>query len=376
MPPATLQVRKPISMCAARAGRAVTPGGGKQAGSRSQTQMQCSNDRPDACEKFPVVSFAVLRSIPRAGKAAIGSGAFRQSHNEKVNARHALRAPFCTPVVRAAVQPEILSLMKTFLRYSDRRHRPFRRLRLAQQHLAVLHPAAAGAPVLLAHRGLAQTYTREDLERDTCTATRINPPEHEFIENTLPSMEAAFAAGADVVEFDVHPTTDGNFAVFHDWTLGCRTEGNGTTRDHTMADLKKLDVGYGYTADGGQTFPLRGKGVGLMPALDEVLTAFPDKRFLINVKSNDASEGEKLAAHIAKLSPQSQARLMVYGGTNPLEAFHAQLPVDPSRLEQIAEELPGALSPARLVRRRAGRLPRRPDAGAAQRRAVAVGMAE
>ena len=117
--------------------------------------------------------------------------------------------------------------------------------------------------MLLAHRGLAQTFTREDLERDTCTATRINPPEHAFIENTLPSMEAAFAAGADVVEFDVHPTTDGQFAVFHDWTLDCRTEGNGKTRDHAMADLKRLDVGYGYTADGGKTFPLRGKGVGL-----------------------------------------------------------------------------------------------------------------
>src|SRR5690606_27896728 len=61
-------------------------------------------------------------------------------------------------------------------------------------------------PVLLAHRGLAQTYTRENLERDTCTATLIYQPNHPFLENTLPSMAAAFAAGADVVELDVHPT--------------------------------------------------------------------------------------------------------------------------------------------------------------------------
>jgi glycerophosphoryl diester phosphodiesterase len=184
----------------------------------------------------------------------------------------------------------------------------------------------SGRPVLLAHRGLAQTYTREGLGRDTCTATRINPLEHAFIENTITSMRAAFAGGANIVELDVHPTTDGQFAVFHDWTLDCRTEGHGRTRDHAMADMKQLDVGYGYTADGGQTFPLRGKGVGLMPSLDEVLTALPDKQFLINVKSNDASEGEKLAGYIAKLSPQSQARLMVYGGTNPLDALHARLP--------------------------------------------------
>jgi glycerophosphoryl diester phosphodiesterase len=69
---------------------------------------------------------------------------------------------------------------------------------------------------LLAHRGMAQTYHREDLERDTCTATRIYPPEHPYLENTIASMQAAFDAGADIVEFDIHPTTDGQFAVFHD----------------------------------------------------------------------------------------------------------------------------------------------------------------
>ena len=28
-----------------------------------------------------------------------------------------------------------------------------------------------------------------------------------------------------------------------------------------MQQLKQLDVGYGYTADGGKTFPFRSKGV-------------------------------------------------------------------------------------------------------------------
>jgi len=183
-----------------------------------------------------------------------------------------------------------------------------------------------GKPVLLAHRGLGQTYGREGLERDTCTATRIHQPEHAFIENTLPSMEAAFAAGAEVVEFDVHPTTDGQFAVFHDWTLDCRTEGNGRTRDRTMAELKRLDVGYGYTADGGRTFPLRGKGVGMMPTLDEVLTRFPDKRFLINVKSDDSEEGKLLAERLKRLSSDQRALLMAYGGYRPIAELRAQLP--------------------------------------------------
>ena len=215
--------------------------------------------------------------------------------------------------------------MKTFLRYSIVAIVLFAAAAWLN-NTSLFSTRRSGTPVLLAHRGLAQTFTPDDLDRDTCTATRINPPEHEYIENTLPSMQAAFAAGADVVEFDVHPTTDGRFAVFHDWTLDCRTEGHGRTRDHAMTDLKKLDVGHGYSADGGHTFPLRGKGVGLMPSLDEVLNTFPDKRFVINVKSNDASEGEKLASHLSKLPLETRSLLSVYGGTPPVELVHEKLP--------------------------------------------------
>jgi len=180
-----------------------------------------------------------------------------------------------------------------------------------------LAPAPAGTPRLIAHRGVHQTFSRERLDNETCTATRIGPPRHDFIENTIPSMQAAFAAGADIVELDVHPTTDGRFAVIHDWTLDCRTEGRGEVRSHDMAYLKTLDLGYGYTADGGETFPLRGKGVGMMPELTEVLAAMPDRRFLVNFKSNEAREGDMLAA-LAVAGPQWRDAIWgAYGGELP-----------------------------------------------------------
>jgi glycerophosphoryl diester phosphodiesterase len=170
---------------------------------------------------------------------------------------------------------------------------------------------------LLAHRGVHQTFHRENLENDTCTAERIYPPEHDYLENTLRSMEAAFAAGADIVELDVHPTTDGHFAVIHDWTVDCRTEGTGETRSHDLAYLKSLDVGYGYTADNGATYPLRGTGVGLMPSLDEVMAAFPDQRFLVNFKSNEVREGDMLAAMVAEHPGWRPAIWGAYGGDPP-----------------------------------------------------------
>ncbi len=108
-----------------------------------------------------------------------------------------------------------------------------------------------------------------------------------------------------MVELDVQPTIDGAFVVFHDWTLDCRADGHGVTREHSMPELRRLDAGYGYTADGGKTFPFRGKGVGLIPSLADVLSAFPHRRLLINVKSNDPSEGTRLVRPSASCRPPS-----------------------------------------------------------------------
>ncbi|MDA9531652.1 MULTISPECIES: glycerophosphodiester phosphodiesterase family protein [unclassified Bradyrhizobium] len=191
---------------------------------------------------------------------------------------------------------------------------------------SLLAPHQGGKTVLLAHRGMAQRFDERDLKNDTCTAARMLPPAHDYLENTLRSMSASFEAGADVVELDVHPTTDGEFAVFHDWTLDCRTDGNGVTRAQSMAKLKTLDIGYGYTADGGKTFPFRGKGVGMMPTLSEVFAAFPDRKLLINVKSRDPDEGERLAGVLNALPAERRRMVMVYGGDEPIDEIRRLTP--------------------------------------------------
>ncbi|RIW38794.1 glycerophosphodiester phosphodiesterase [Bacillus salacetis] len=183
-----------------------------------------------------------------------------------------------------------------------------------------------GDPFLLAHRGMAQTFSMHGIEGDTCTAERIYEPEHTYLENTLPSIEAAFKEGADMVEFDIRPTKDGEFAVFHDWTLDCRTNLTGEPKEYTMEQLKKADIGYGYTADGGKTYPFRGEGVGLMPSLKEVLSTFPGKLFLIHIKSNDREEGSLLAEKILQLSDSQRDLITVYGGDAPIQSLKKVLP--------------------------------------------------
>ena len=181
-------------------------------------------------------------------------------------------------------------------------------------------------PALLAHRGMAQTFDMKGVAEDSCTAEKIHIPEHGFLENTIPSMEAAFNAGADIVELDVHPTSDGEFVVFHDWTLDCRTEGHGDTREHSLKELTALDVGYGYTADNGKTYPFRGKGVGMMPTLDEVLRKFGGKQLMIHVKSNDSEEGTLLADYLNNYPAETLKHLSIYGGDEPIAVLKEKMP--------------------------------------------------
>lgn len=188
--------------------------------------------------------------------------------------------------------------------------------------LAEATPTTNLSHPILAHRGVHQTYSREGLSRDTCTATRINSPTHDLIENTIPSLLETNKLGADIIEIDVHPTTDGDFAVFHDWTLDCRTNGSGVTRNQTMSYLRTLDVGYGYTADNGIIFPFRSKGVGMIVSLQDVLGAVPDTQLLINIKSRDPEEGRRLAAYLSARNVNPR-RVMVYGHEIPVATFRA-----------------------------------------------------
>jgi glycerophosphoryl diester phosphodiesterase len=191
-----------------------------------------------------------------------------------------------------------------------------------------LAPTPVGKPKLIAHRGVYHLYDkRAAFGRDTCTARFIRPPEHEVFENTLVSIQMAAGLGGALTEVDVAPTRDGKMVLFHDWTVDCRTDGKGATRDLTLAELKTLDIGYGYTADGGKTFPLRGKGVGQMPTVEEALAALPSRTFLFNFKSKNPKEAGQLFA-ILKASGRDYEKLgdAFYGAQGPVDRIRELAP--------------------------------------------------
>lgn len=103
-------------------------------------------------------------------------------------------------------------------------------------------------------------------------------------ENTLESLAQAVACGAEAIEFDLHRARDGVPVVLHDPTLERTTDASGEVRVRTAAELARVDAGARFTADGGRTFPYRGRGIGV-PTLEQVLAQHPGHPMVIEMKT-------------------------------------------------------------------------------------------
>lgn len=117
-------------------------------------------------------------------------------------------------------------------------------------------------------------------------------------ENTLIAIERGLEEGADWIEIDVQRTADGALVVVHDATVDRTTDGTGYVREKTLAEIKALDAGYRFSPDG-VTYPYRGKGI-TVPTLEEALLAFPEARFLIEIKEDDPAVADQVASVLAR----------------------------------------------------------------------------
>ncbi|MDA8020327.1 MAG: hypothetical protein MPN21_23050 [Thermoanaerobaculia bacterium] len=98
-------------------------------------------------------------------------------------------------------------------------------------------------------------------------------------ENTMVAIEKAIEARADMVEFDVLLSRDGEVVLIHDETLDRTTDGRGRVADRDLASLRELDAGAWFGANSsGERFA--GERI---PTLGDVLDATAG-RILINVE--------------------------------------------------------------------------------------------
>lgn len=107
-------------------------------------------------------------------------------------------------------------------------------------------------------------------------------------ENTLEAFRNAAELGSDILEYDVHITSDDQLVVIHDDTVDRTTNGSGAVNEMTLEELKSLDAGYHFEDENGE-FSYRDAGVQI-PTVDEVFTEFGDKRHLIELKDTNEPE--------------------------------------------------------------------------------------
>jgi glycerophosphoryl diester phosphodiesterase len=81
----------------------------------------------------------------------------------------------------------------------------------------------------------------------TAIAHRGGPGGSGAPEGTLAAFEAAIAAGADALEFDVRVTSDGVPIVLHDDTVDRTTNGHGSVAAMTFDQVRAFDAGAGAT---------------------------------------------------------------------------------------------------------------------------------
>ena len=123
--------------------------------------------------------------------------------------------------------------------------------------------------------------------------------------NTMTAFANAVALGVDVLETDVHATADGELVMMHDDTVDRTTDGSGILREMTLAEVQALDAGYYWTDDDGQSYPYRGQGLRV-PTLRDLLTAFPQMRFNVEIKEQEPPVAEPLCDLIRELGMSEQ----------------------------------------------------------------------
>ena len=93
-------------------------------------------------------------------------------------------------------------------------------------------------------------------------------------ENTLEAFEYSSGLGFVYIETDVQSTKDGHIVIFHDSTLKRMAGINKRISDLKLEEVKKIELING----------------GRIPQLYEALDSFPDLRFNIDIKTEDALE--------------------------------------------------------------------------------------
>jgi glycerophosphoryl diester phosphodiesterase len=142
--------------------------------------------------------------------------------------------------------------------------------------------------------------------------------------NTMFAFQNAADLGVDVLEMDLHITSDGILVLMHDETVDRTTDGTGEIEAMTLDELKQLDAGYDWSSDEGASFPFRGQGI-TVPTLEEVFAAFPEYRMTIEIKKTNTSMAKPFCETIRAYNMQDKVLVASFHDER-LKEFRTECP--------------------------------------------------
>ena len=107
-----------------------------------------------------------------------------------------------------------------------------------------------------------------------------------FPENTIVAFSSAKELCPDMIEIDLHMTSDGEIILMHDHKVDRTTDGTGLIREKTLAEMKALDAG----SWKGEQF--KGERVPTFVEFLEFFKDSPDMLFNVELKDYPADSGE------------------------------------------------------------------------------------
>lgn len=156
-------------------------------------------------------------------------------------------------------------------------------------------------------------------------------------ENTLPAFAAALALGADEIELDVRYTLDRQLVISHDDNLSRISDGSGLLREHTLDQLRTVNIGvkHGWTLS--------------FSTPEELFTLLGD-RIIYNLHVKESGEDGALIRDLTECIHRHKLSDHCYFAASPdqLEWMQSiapeisrcaiQLPGDPISIEEMAEK--------------------------------------
>ena len=164
----------------------------------------------------------------------------------------------------------------------------------------ITHPVLErlSKPVTIAHQG----------------GNKIYPDE------SLLAFTNAINMGIQVIEFDIHRTTDGIIVINHDHTIDRLTNGTGLIREMSWVELQQVDGAYNWSPDG-LTYPYRDKGIKIL-SLIEMMDAFPQQLYDIEIKQHDPPLEKDLCDLLRKYGVAADQAIVASFRDETLARFH------------------------------------------------------